>query len=200
VDRMLGLLLVSAVVVLWVVAGRYLHDGRWRVGPAALAVAVLLFAAHEVWWWRHESRYAEVTAAIHGGDGQFACERITRGFFSSRGFVGHVELDATGAPLGPAFLAWDTCSGLRRWSADGDPADLGAIMAAHALVHEAAHLAGVVDEGAAECLALTHDQAVWMRLGATEEAARAAFDRYLTEVRPRMPTAYVTECPASKAA
>jgi hypothetical protein len=39
-----------------------------------------------------------------------------------------------------------------------------------------------------------------MRPGATEEAARAAFDRYLTEVRPRMPTAYVTEGPASKAA
>lgn len=198
-DRMLGLLLIAAVVVLWVLVGRYAVDGRWRTGPVVVAATVLLLAAHEVWWWRHESRYAAVTAAIHGGDGQFACERITRGFFSSHGFLGHVDFDAVGTPLGPAFLAWDTCSGLRRWSTDGDPADLRAVMAAHTLVHEAAHLSGVVDEGAAECLALAHDRAVWMRLGATAEAADAAFARYLAEVRPRMPTTYVTDCAAADA-
>lgn len=191
---MLGLLLITLVVVAWVLVRRYLLDDGWRIGPITVAVAVLLLGAHEVWWWRHESRYAAATTAVHGGGGEFACERVTRGFFSSHGFVGHVEFDVDGNPIGPAFLAWDTCKGLRRWTAEADPSDLQAVIAAHTLTHEAAHLAGVVDEGTAECLAIAHDLEVWVRLGVPEDAARAALDRYVTEVRPRMPTQYLKDC------
>lgn len=192
-DRMLGLLLIATVLVAWVALRRHL-DGGWPVGAVVVLVAMLAFTAHELWWWRHEERYAAVTAAVHGGDGEFLCERLTRGLFSSQGYVGHVSFTADGQPIGPAFLAWDTCSGLRRWSEAGDPADLEAVMAAHTLVHEAAHLAGVTDEADAECIAIVHDQRVWVDLGASPEAARAAFDRYLTEIRPRMPPQYRRDC------
>lgn len=196
-DRLLPLLLGTAAVALWAVARR-IAGGRWRAGAVAAAVALLLLTAHEVWWATHEDRYAAVTVAVHGGTGRFACERITRGFLASRGHVGHVDFDAAGRPTGPAFLAWDTCDGLRRWSADGDPGDLHAVIAAHTLVHEAAHLAGVRDEGTAECLALAHDRQVWVRLGATREAANVALQRYLAEVHPRLPSAYHGDCTAGR--
>jgi len=52
------------------------------------------------------------------------------------------------------------------------------VLALHVLVHESMHLAGIVDEDVAECLAVQMDALVVRRLGAAPTFARSIASEY----------------------
>lgn len=81
---------------------------------------------------------------------------------------------------------------LVRGECDGWAAKLTAV---HVLSHESMHLAGVVGEASAECLAVQLDAVVAMRLGASERFARAMAHEYWTLYHPEQDLAYQSrEC------
>lgn len=191
-------LLVTLAAVGWLVWARYRRDGDWRIGPALLAVLAALVTVNEARWVVFENALADAARPVLGAtDASFGCERLTRNFLSSTGHAGHVWFDADGTPADTAFLSMDTCAGLKAWRKNPAAADLRTIIAVHTLAHEAAHLTGIRPEAQAECTALTADREVMQRLGATPDQAQHAFDRYLSEVRPRMDGEYVAACPAA---
>jgi hypothetical protein len=195
--RIAGGLLIAGLCLLWLLTRRYLLARGWAVWPVLVVVPALLFSANEARWHRFEAQLASAAQPVLGGSGSgFACERLMRNFWSSTGHVGHVWFDADGTPADEAFLSSGTCAKVKAWREHPGRSTLTEIVAVHTVVHEAAHLAGQRDEAAAECTALTHDAQVMERLGASEDQARAAVVRYVTQVYPRLPDEYRGECPA----
>lgn len=197
------LLLATACAGWWVLAWR--REGSWRIGPLLLLVPVLLFTANEIRWARTEAGLTTAAAPVlerpgtvrevEDGGSAFGCERLMRNFFSSQGRVGHVWFSADGTPAPSAFLSMGTCSNLKSFRADPDSASLDEIVAVHTLTHEAAHLSGIREEHAAECLALEYDAEVMTRLGASPEQADHYARHYRAEVYPRLPEQYRSACP-----
>jgi hypothetical protein len=64
------------------------------------------------------------------------------------------------------------------------------VVAVHVLTHEAMHLAGVVDEAAAECAAVQRDAHTARLLGAAPADAAALATSYWQRVYPHMPDGY----------
>jgi len=180
----------------WLLMARYGPTGRWRIRVITLLVACVVFTGNE-WRWHHfESELADAAKPVLAGrDAGFVCERLTRNFFSSTGHVGHVWFDAEGNPDDSAFLSMQTCSSLRAFRG-GERTDQQAIVAAHTLAHEAAHLRGIMNEAEAECLAVRLDHEVMTRLGASDDEATRAVEFYRTQVYPRLPGEYHMTCPS----
>ena len=64
------------------------------------------------------------------------------------------------------------------------------LVALHVLGHESIHLAGVVDEAAADCLAMQVDALVAMQLGATRAFARTLARDYWEQYYPAQEPGY----------
>ena len=64
------------------------------------------------------------------------------------------------------------------------------LVAVHVLGHESIHLAGVVDEAAADCLAVQVDALVAMRLGANRAFARTLAGDYWEQYYPEQEPGY----------
>lgn len=78
-----------------------------------------------------------------------------------------------------------------RSAAFGECDDWGAMLVAvHVLGHESIHLAGVVDEATADCLAVQLDALVAMQLGATGTFARTLARDYWAQYYPAQAPAY----------
>jgi hypothetical protein len=188
---------VAGACLAWLLAKRYLLRGGWLIWPVLVIVPALLFSVNEARWHRFESGLASAAQPVLAGrDAGFACERLTRSFWSSTGHVGHVWFDPDGTPAHDAFLSSGTCSKVTSWRDHPGRASLEEIVAVHTVAHEAAHLLGQRSEAQAECTALTHDAQVMQRLGASPDQARADLVRYLAQVYPRLPDEYRGECPA----
>jgi hypothetical protein len=64
------------------------------------------------------------------------------------------------------------------------------VVAVHVLAHEAMHMAGLVQEHAAECAAVQRDARAARLLGASPDDARALAVAYWRTVYPAMPDGY----------
>lgn len=188
--RILAGVAVALISGGWMLARRW-AGGSWRLLPLLLLVPALVFAGNEVRWYRFEAALADAAApALGAREAAFHWERLTRNFWSSQGYVGHVWFSADGVPDDEAFLSGETCDEVRSWRRHPDHPSLREIVAVHTVTHEAYHLVGERREAVAECRAAGSDKAVMVRLGASPGAAHAAVLRYLAEVYPKLPDDY----------
>lgn len=177
----------------WLVLTRVRPGGGWRIAPVLVMIVAALIGLNELRWASFENRLAHAAAPVLAGrDSSFGCERITRNFFSSTGHVGHVYFDAEGNPADDAFLSMNTCARLKDWMKHPEPSDERQLIAVHTLSHEGAHLAGIRDEGKAECAAMAADEQVMINLGANPATAAAAAARYRSQIYPHLASEYTS--------
>jgi len=154
---------------------------------------------------RDEARLANVAAAIAGRDVDIACPGTLATLTEVSAQDGSVVFSPEGKPADEAKLSGGTCKTLRRFI-HGGVSGLGCLsrhgacpveirevaIAVNVLSHEAWHLAGVRDEAATQCYALQNNADTAMRLGASEDDARAIAGFILREVQPALPADYRT--------
>ncbi len=181
---------MSVSCLAWMLAVRY-SSKRWPVLAPVLAALLLGITANEARWAHFEARLAEAARPILGErDSGFICERLTRNFFSSQGYPGHVQFTGDGEPVDNAFLSMKTCARIKDWLNDPDDAEEGAFLGIHIAAHEAEHLAGIRTEAVAECYAIQQGVQMRVRLGADPQTAVEQGNRYYEDYYPRLRADY----------
>jgi hypothetical protein len=179
---------------------------RTPIWVKLLLLAVLV--GGPAWWLseRHdrldnEARLGEIASAIAGRDVSVRCPGVVGHILTWDTVEGSVQYDAEGRPADEAHLRAFACDELdalaegRRAEAlvcaeQGQTCGDGTARAVDVLAHESWHLAGVADEGAAECHAVR--SLVWtaQQLGATPAQARALRARYVATGHQQLPDRY----------
>ena len=156
----LGLgLIVALALAIWLVEGRTGWDSlSGETRGAAVA------------------RFSEEASRIAGKPVSIRCDE-------SRDYVGAVQHADGVAVVGGelAILTPEICHDLYRLAFEGETTGSRTGRALAVLAHEAWHLRGVRDEGAAECYALQSGVALGERLGLSEGRARQLMRQQLTE-------------------
>jgi hypothetical protein len=155
----------------------------------------------------NEQRLSAVATAIAGRDVRVRCPGVVGKVFSWDTVEGSVRFGADGRPADETKLRAFTCAELdalaegrrgdalacaeRHGAGCGQPVE-DVALAVDVLVHEAWHLAGIIDESVTECRAV--QSLAWgaERLGATPAQGRALARAYMTTGYPRLPEAYRT--------
>jgi hypothetical protein len=175
--------------------------------PIAVKLALVVTAVGAPAWWLaqrqdrlgNEERLSAVASAIAGRDVRVRCPGVRGRVFSWDTVEGSVRFDAGGRPADETRLRTFTCRELdalaegRREGAlacGHGPACDDLALAVDVLAHESFHLAGVIDEAAAECHAVQTLAWTAQRLGATAEQGRALMQRYIETGYPRLPSGY----------
>jgi hypothetical protein len=175
--------------------------------PFAVKLALVVIVVGAPAWWvalrqdriGNEARLSAIASAIAGRDVHVRCPGVRGRVFSWDTVEGSVRFDADGRPANETRLRAFACSELdalaegRRTNALAcGPAaacdDLA--LAVDVLAHESFHLAGVIDEAAAECHAVQTLAWTAERLGATAEQGRALARRYIETGYARLPNRY----------
>lgn len=195
----LGLLGAVAAVVRWQLTR---VDALGRVAPfprisVALGLAVALLAGVPVV--RHaqlESRLGAVASALVGHRVTIRCETLSQAWTDAHTELGYVRFDGQGQPETVATITVGACGDLGAWvGSRHEQPPLEQIIAVHVLTHEAMHLAGILDEAAAECAAVQRDERTAQLLGATQRQAVRLALAYWIRVYPDMPDGYQSaEC------
>lgn len=163
----------------------------WLLVP--LLVATLYSTNHEIKVRTLEGKLSSVASVLAGRDAHVTCERWFTGLLLGghyRGWVPYEDGDERGTSQ-TIFLRDDICATIRDALAEGfDTRNVELAASIHVLTHEAAHVAGEINEAAAECIAVQNNVRSAMLLGATEPAARSLSLAYWQEIYPRMPNAY----------
>jgi hypothetical protein len=181
--------------------------------PVKLALALALVGG-PAWWllqWRdrvgNERRLAAVASAIAGRDVAVRCPGAIGRVLSWDTVEGSVRFGPDGRPADETRLRAFSCAELDALAEDrrAEPlacaeqrgascgravADLA--LAVDVLVHEAWHLAGVVDEAVTECRAVQSIAWGAQRLGASPSQGRALARVHLETGYPRLPQRYRT--------
>lgn len=186
----LAVLTVRAVV-------RLLRGSASFQGLAVAALALWSVLLVTAGWFevRHHHAQAVATTATRlasgDEDARVVCARAGGDWMDLSGNLGFVRWDDQRT----SRLRSSTCAALGSylWGSKASPS-LDEVVAVHVVSHEAQHVAGEFDEGAAECRALRWDAAVAQAMGATEGQAQALAARYLAEVYPYQREGYVRDC------
>jgi hypothetical protein len=175
--------------------------------PIAVKLALVVIAVGAPAWWLaqrqdrigNEARLSAVASAIAGRDVHVRCPGVRGRVFSWDTVEGSVRFDASGRPADETRLRALACRELDAL-AEGRRADALACrpgpacddlaLAVDVLAHESFHLAGVLDEAAADCHAVQTLAWTAQRLGATAEQGRALTQRYIETGYPRLPSRY----------
>jgi hypothetical protein len=167
----------------------------WVVLLAVLAGAAFVPVVRHA---RLEARLGDVASVLVGRAVAVRCQTVGHAFVDAGAELGYVPYDAAGRPRGPALIKRQQCRDLAAYARSPEQSpSRGQVLAVHVLTHEAMHLAGVTDEGRAECLAVQRDAHTARLLGAPADAAARLALRYWTTVYPRMGEGYrSTECRA----
>jgi hypothetical protein len=171
-------------------------------------VLVAVLVGGPAWWFAerrdrldNEARLGEIASAIAGRDVRVRCPGVIGSVLSWDTLEGSVQFDEAGRPADEARLRVFACDELdalaegrrgaalacaERGSSCGDEL----ARAVDVLAHEAWHLAGVADEGVAECRAVRALAWTAERLGATPEQGRALTARYVATGYQQLPDRY----------
>jgi hypothetical protein len=174
-----------------------------------LALAVVCVGG-PAWWLAqrqdrvgNEHRLGAIASTIAGRPVHVRCPGVYARIVSWDTVEGSVQFDAFGTPSDETRLRELTCGELdalvegRRAGAVacldavgacGDADDVA--LAVDVLAHESWHLAGVMDEGIAECRAIQTIATTAQYLGTTLAQGRALAERYLEVWYPRLPDRY----------
>lgn len=169
--------------------------GRPRPFPSlsvsAAAAAAVLCAVPIVRHARLEAELERVASRLAGRQVSVNCETVGAAWLQAHPERGYVRFGADGVPEAATTITYDTCRDLSDWvGSDHADASQDQVIAVHVLTHESMHMAGIADEGRAECAALQRDHLTATLFGAPDEAARDLARRYLREVYPRLPAEY----------
>jgi hypothetical protein len=138
-----------------------------------------------------EAELGRVAGILSGVPASVRCETVSQAWLETHPERGYVRLTADGRPETEAVVTYDTCNDLAAWiGSDHRRPSQDQVIAVHVLTHEAMHLAGRIDEAAAECAAVQRDSHTAQLLGASAGQARALARDYLLTVYPTMPDAY----------
>jgi hypothetical protein len=170
-----------------------------------LALAAVLLGA-PTWWLAqrqdrvgNEARLSAIASAIARRDVHVRCPGVRGKVLSWDTVQGSVRFDASGRPADETQLRTFACAELdalaegRRAAAlacGPGPACADLALAVDVLAHESFHLAGILDEGEAECRAVQTISWTAQRLGATREQGQALTARYIETGYPRLPDRY----------
>jgi hypothetical protein len=177
--------------------------------PIWVKLALVAAIAAGAWWWHgerqdrlgNEARLGEIASAIAGRDVRVRCPGIIGKVLTWDTVEGSVQYDEHGRPSDEAHLRVFACDELdalaegRRAAAlscaeRGETCGDELARAVDVLAHESWHLAGVADEGEAECRAVRALAWTAQRLGATPAQGRALTARYMATGYQLLPDRY----------
>jgi hypothetical protein len=191
----LGLVVSAAAVGIRWLATRVDTIGRPRAFPwvSVLLLVVLAGASAtpELLGALRERRLARVATTLVGAPAGVHCQSIGEAFVDAGIELGYVRYRPDGIPERTTLIKRDQCRDLAAYSRSDkrDPSQ-AQVVAVHVLTHEAMHMAGIVDEAAAECAAVQRDALTARLLGASTADARLLAARYWRTVYPAMPPDY----------
>jgi hypothetical protein len=140
---------------------------------------------------RHERRLGAAASALAGTRVAVRCQSFGGAFVDAGPELGYVRWRADGSPEPWTLIKRDQCRALAAYlRSDKRRPSRDQVVAVHVLTHEAMHLAGLVDEAAAECAAVQRDASTARLLGAGAAEAAALAAVYWREVYPLMPDGY----------
>lgn len=195
----------ALLAVALVVAGRWLMHrqdalGRDRAFPL---ISVLVLASlgggllvPVVRHHRLETHLTAVATALVGARAVVHCQTAGQEMLDLGPELGFVRWGPGGVPEHQTLIKREPCGALAHYMG-GDYSDPSAdeVVAVHVLSHEARHMAGTVNEAAADCQAMQRDARTATLLGATPAQALHLARTYWRTVYPRMPDDYRTlEC------
>jgi hypothetical protein len=156
---LLGIAVIGALVLLWLVVS--------RTGWDSLSVAERTQA---------QDRFSLEASAIAGKEVRVRCDE-------SGQYVGAVQHADGVATVGGdlTYLTPERCLDLYRLAFEGEVTGARTGRALAVLAHEAWHLRGVRNEGAAECYAFQSGVTLGERLGLSEDRARQLMSQQLAE-------------------
>lgn len=189
-----ALLILAVRATVRAVRQRGWEGGTGRAWWAAILIASTLVAGYfEIGHYRHQAlaTYA-MTAVTDNPNARADCRRFTQSFWSLGTYDGYVYRDNPDV----ALYANHACRALASYaSSDKRDPNLDQIRAVHLIAHETEHVNGHWTEAVAECRAVQLNYLVAMKLGATEQEARALQQRYFAEVYPHLKDNYTSsEC------
>jgi hypothetical protein len=171
------------------------------VGVALLLVMAVAAAVPGVLRARQERRLGAAASVLAGARVAVRCQSFGGAFVDGGPELGYVLWRQDGTPEAWALIKRDQCRDLAAYLRSGKRwPSREQVVAVHVLTHEAMHLAGRVDEAAAECAAVQRDAHTARLLGASPADAARLAAAYWREVYPRMPPGYQSpECQAGGA-
>ena len=157
-----------------------------------VCVAILAVPAFFEWRWQHnESRYTSAASVVGGKKLQVRCQRLFETMVDIDGYAGHVAYSEDGTISNVANLDYQVCQDMKVWpSVSPAAATPEQVDALHVLVHEAEHVAGVLNEAQADCYAIQHTVPVAKKLGLSAVQANVVAARYYLQMYPHMPAGY----------
>ena len=207
---MLTWVALALLAVAVVVAARWFtrrRDSLGRERPFPLISVLVLVAlggglfVPVVRHHRLEGRLTEVATTLVGVPAVVRCQTAGREMLDLGPELGFVRWGPGGVPEHETLIKRAPCSRLAAYLG-GDYAhpSQDEIIAVHVLSHESRHMAGTVNEAAADCQAMQRDAWTARLLGATNEEARELARSYWRTVYPHLPDDYVTGACAPGAA
>jgi hypothetical protein len=140
---------------------------------------------------RQERRLARAASALAGGPVAVHFQGFGAAFVDTGPELGYVRYRADGIPERSTLIKRDQCRDLAAYLRSGkDRPSRAQVIAVHVLTHEAMHMAGITDEGLAECAAVQRDARTAVLLGAPAGPARALAGAYWRGVYPYLPGGY----------
>ena len=172
-----------------------------RVEVGLLAALAVAAAVPGVVRASEERRLAGAASVLAGARVAVRCQTLGGAFVDAGPELGYVRWRADGSPEPWTLIKRDQCRHLSAYlRSDKRRPSRDQVMAVHVLTHEAMHLAGTLEEAAAECAAVQRDAHTARLLGAPAPAAAALAVTYWRELYPRMPDSYrSSQCQAGGA-
>ncbi len=181
------------------------RPSAWNA-PAFGMLAIFLLALGALLWPQYRARQVEgkVAPLVMGlaqRDATARCPRYITAIFTN---VGSVSLDADGNPVDRTDLTGPICDALRHFYTPQGRSEMQClvtdgrcsenarrtVIALSVVAHEAMHLRGVLDEGAAECSSIGAGQRTGELVGLSAEQGRMIGYLHLMALNPSTPTEY----------
>jgi hypothetical protein len=187
----MSLLLVVGAVALTI---HHVMGRRHFIGIPLLLVPGLVLGVTEYRHRQDVALFSDVATDIADRQVTMQCQRLTGSLVDVTSELGYVQFTAAGQPGDVGRLERDACNSLRDYvHSDKATPTFEQIIAVNVLSHESHHLAGEMNEARTECSSIQRLAEVASWLGASEDEANSLAERYVTEVYPRMPTAYISQ-------
>jgi hypothetical protein len=161
------------------------------VGVALLAALAVAGAVPGVLRAQQERRLGRAASVLAGARVAVRCQSLGGAFLDGGPELGYVRWRADGHPEPWALLKRDQCRHLAAYvRSDRHRPSRDQVLAVHVLTHEAMHLAGRLDEAAAECAAVQRDARTARLLGTDAADAAGLAAAYWRDLYPLMPDGY----------
>lgn len=197
---MLTLLAIALLVGALALTARWMVRGRDELGrqrPFPLVSVLLLVAlgggllVPVVRHHRLEGRLSDVATTLVGAPATVQCQTVGQEMIDLGPELGYVRWGPGGVPEHETLIKRAPCKHLAAYLGGGQAhPSRDEVIAVHILSHESRHMAGTMNEAAADCEAMQRDAWTASLLGASPEEAQRLARFYWRVVYPNMPDGY----------